>query len=138
MARFPYNLYIIYPYICLYSQILSSPSASSSTSAAGGRCDFQHLPHPLPLGRLIGSGQNPCTIRMPDYGRIMFPEHDVRPNGVRNFHDLLKSHGPHCFNHFLQVCVLSLEREILCMPACVSNSMKYVHFTAGLWSYHSI
>lgn len=52
-------------------------------------------------------------IRMPDYGRIMFPEHDVRPNGVRNFHDLLKSHGPHCLNHFLQV------RENTPFPMCM-------------------
>ncbi|GIY24259.1 hypothetical protein CEXT_111961 [Caerostris extrusa] len=33
----------------------------------------------------------------------MFPEHDVQPNGVHNFHDLLKTHGSHCLNHFLQV-----------------------------------
>ncbi|XP_035213950.1 liprin-alpha-1-like isoform X2 [Stegodyphus dumicola] len=41
----------------------------------------------------------------------MFPEHDVRTNGVRNFHDLLKSHGSHCLNHFLQEFA-SLTKEL--------------------------
>ncbi|GFR19810.1 liprin-alpha-1 [Trichonephila clavata] len=41
----------------------------------------------------------------------MFPEHDVKPNGVHNFHDLLKSHGSHCLNHFLQEFA-SLTKEL--------------------------
>ncbi|GIY02365.1 hypothetical protein CDAR_113201 [Caerostris darwini] len=56
-------------------------------------------------GALIeGRQAHRCDFRVEkDYGRIMFPEHDVQPNGVHNFHDLLKTHGSHCLNHFLQV-----------------------------------
>ncbi|CAL1281033.1 unnamed protein product [Larinioides sclopetarius] len=48
----------------------------------------------------------------------MFPEHDVKTNGVHNFHDLLKSHGTHCLSHFLQEFAaltkeLNQSRELL-------------------------